>query len=228
VVGLGFFFLSEIGLMTLVLNALVDGHPLLLGDVLLTSKGTEEEVPFSIPTFRSYPADVRQKLAVYIPRGLCQKLKRISKDMIVGWSAKRVGDAEDLLMEMASRYSARTPDVDELKTFLSGYGCQANDLSVTGILRNGREVFDFEENSWSLPTNAAGWRFCGVGSGCKEIDNLVKAQVETSSPSRPINKCEYLISLGLFTTAPATRLTRWTVLPTRNAREVVAVRSFVD
>jgi hypothetical protein len=100
--------------MTAVARIFINGHPLLVGDILLTGPVVAEK-NILIPTsgiVRTYPA------ADPAPKGLHQKISIIADYLALGWSGP-FEVAQDIVMGLRRLCSEKRLGLKELEEYLS-------------------------------------------------------------------------------------------------------------
>jgi len=180
--------------MTLVAAYWEHGHPVLLGDLLLT-RGIPTD-GFCLPTL----GDVACTDGTRYVSSIQRKVVRISNQLCIGWT----GAVNDALREVGRLYATfnttRVVHRQELFNYVESLRNEHLELVLVGLFLDEEGLFTFEWN-WQIPKFYYGWNYL-CGSGRDYLDrydefNLLKTEDDLPDNSsgivEAVRKCAILL-----------------------------------
>lgn len=174
--------------MTVVIGFLINNHPLLVGDILLSSEeivGKSIDLPLTGDVRNIFPEG-----SGFVPTGLRQKLVVIGDNLALGWSGTRIA-AKTIIKEMIE-HNDRTPFTKEtLDAFIKNIDRIVTEqgFSFVGFLRDPETSGFFMFNSYTHEepkkfTSEDGGALI-IGAGGEELLNFIEP---TGINPRPVNE----------------------------------------
>jgi hypothetical protein len=194
--------------MTLIAGFMKNGCPILMGDLLISNvPDTNDELV--IPTLAKISSNDFKK-SIYKPSGLSQKVNLLSPKLALAWS----GSLLDAKMFMGQVMGAGLPNNPSRESILDIYNdLSPRDLSVIGLLRNGRNITIFDINASRVDTRDPSFTwFKAGGTGFDRLtDTMSKSQSTITNGT--MNKLNLGISTAIEITTNLLALELETTLP---------------
>lgn len=182
-------------LMSLVVQMVVGGHPLLIGDILVSGLETEGHT-FHVPTIGNI-TKVFPEGSGFVPKRLCQKIAMIGDNIMVGWAGNLIA-ARTTIKGLAGMASKIGLTVDDIVGFISSEmeGSEAK-AGFVGFLRDAAGYHQFRYGGEVVDTERYG--SIGVlGSGAADVVSLLKkCPVLKGEEVKPSSSQEQVVIAGL-------------------------------
>ena len=121
--------------MTLAAAHFIQGWPILIGDVLISSRKEYANRKVTLPTIHYPIPEEESKNDIYAPKGLNQKLVIIDSKLVVGWAGVKIY-AQSFIKAFKSEYANKNSSLAQILKYLDNIDGEIRDkISIVGIMQ---------------------------------------------------------------------------------------------
>ena len=194
--------------MTAVLRFTVQGHPTLIGDLLLSVPAGATPAPV-LPTVKYAHAHVTPA-SKRVPASVRQKIALLGGNLVIGWSGC-LSNARAVIDEIRQKHLITPFTMYALDKHLDGISPAVwRNLGLLGFLRDPKGIAQFQRNAKEVPTTHFGTVGL-LGSGWADLERFVAGKMQIPHGlDREMNQLETSLGFALQLTGASIGLEQLT------------------